>query len=95
MRAALLCLVLAACAHTTGPRPINVAAVRHEIADQIEDSNDPRPITSMGKVTEQSAVVYTTRGDQRQEEHWVRIPGGWKLERAELVGATSPPQPGT
>ncbi|MGE0867349.1 MAG: hypothetical protein AB7P03_02220 [Kofleriaceae bacterium] len=86
MRAALLALMFAACAHTSGPRPINVAAVRHEIADQIELSNEPRPITSMGKVTEQTAVVYTKRGDRRQEETWVRVPGGWRLERTEVVG---------
>ena len=79
---------MAACApEFRGPHPINIAAVRHEIADEIHDA---RAIVSMGRVTDTSAVVYTDRAGERQEETWTRTSSGWKLDHAVAVTKSSP-----
>ena len=67
-------LTLAACAGSTaaGPRPVNVAQVRNEIADTIGRSHDSRSVVSMGKVTPERATVFTANGTgarHRQEGH--------------------------
>ena len=82
---------LTACASTSsGPRRINVHAVRMEIKHTIEASPGdagPREITSMGKVTTDSAVVYTATPVGRREETWVKGPQGWALNDARDVAA--------
>ena len=83
MRSFLLSLVFAgACAHSsTGPQPVNVAAVRNEIKAKIADQSDGRTIESMGKTSNDRAVVYTTTSDgTKQEEVWVNASGTWSLE---------------
>lgn len=78
-----LTIALSACASTTsGPRPINVAAVRHQINDTIKaEPAADRSVTGMGAVRENRAVVYTTnKAGVRQEETWIKDAGGWKLE---------------
>jgi hypothetical protein len=94
MRSLLLSVLFAtACAHSAGPRPINVHAVRVEIKHTIEEAPGdlgPRTIISMGKVTRDSAVVYTeapARG--RHEETWVRGPAGWSLSESRQVAAAT------
>jgi hypothetical protein len=74
-----------ACA-ATGPRPVNVASVRNEINATIQAEHGERSVTSMGKVTNDHAVVYTTlAAGGRQEETWVKTAGAWKLEKSEKV----------
>jgi len=69
---------LAACAHAPTNRPVNVHSVKVEIKSQIDDG---RAIVSMGKVTRDSAEVYTERpGAPRRAETWVRVDGAWKLQ---------------
>lgn len=83
MRSIFLALALfTACASTGGAnRPVNVASVRHEINDAIKSHENDRAIHSMGKVTAQRAVVYTTnKSGAKQEETWVKDSSGWKLE---------------
>ena len=92
MRAVLLSVVIAitACAHSSGPRPINVHAVRVEIKGTIEASpgeHGPRAIVSMGKVTAESAVVYTDSPTGRHEEVWVKSASGWTLRESRSVAA--------
>jgi hypothetical protein len=93
MRAVLLSIALSitACAHTSGPRAINVHAVRVAIADTIEASPGdagPRSIISMGKVTADSAVVYTESPTRsRHEETWIKGPSGWTLQDSRDVAA--------
>ncbi len=71
------------CATSGANRPINVAAVRHDINDTIQSTNADRSVTSMGKVSAERAVVYTTaKSGQRQEEVWVKSNGTWTLETA-------------
>lgn len=80
-----LALALSACAGTTtgANHPVNVALIRHQIDDRIQSDTHDRSITAMGHVTEQSAVVYTSRKDGgRQEETWVKGPKGWQLDKA-------------
>ena len=73
-----------ACA--TANRGINVHTVRTEIKDEIAahpGDAGPRTIISMGKVTNDSAVVFTEHpGAPRQEETWVRGPHGWALSES-------------
>ncbi|HVK84536.1 MAG TPA: hypothetical protein VM513_10545 [Kofleriaceae bacterium] len=72
-----------ACA-ATGPRPVNVASVRNEIDATIQAEHGDRSVTSMGKVTSDHAVVYTTfAAGGRQEETWIKVAGAWKLEKSE------------
>ncbi|HEY4178656.1 MAG TPA: hypothetical protein VGM90_17540 [Kofleriaceae bacterium] len=88
MRTVLFSLVLLSACATTGPRPVNVAAVRHEIDDSIKTSSADRSVTSMGKVTGDHAVVYTTlKTGARQEEAWSKTGGAWKMDHATVVSA--------
>lgn len=85
MRFILVALVLSACAPSQSPghpRPVNVAAIRHEI-QQAEP--DGRPIVSMGHVTDTQAVVYTQTDRGRSEETWVRDGSGWKLSSSQRL----------
>ena len=80
MRSFLMVLLFAgACAHSsTGPQPVNVAAVRNEIKVKLDDG---RTIQSMGKTSNDRAVVYTAAADgSKQEEVWVKSGGTWTLE---------------
>ena len=83
MRSFLIALVFAgACAHSsTGPEPVNVAAVRGAINAKITEQSDGRTIRSMGKTSNDRAVVYTLAKDgTKQEEVWVKTGGSWTLE---------------
>jgi hypothetical protein len=84
-----LAFALTACASSGGAnRPVNVAAVRHEINDTIHAEKGDRDVTSMGKVRADSAVVYTTsKSGVRQEETWSKAGGSWKLEKAAALSA--------
>lgn len=90
-KAVLLSFVLAvtACAHSTGAHPIDVHSVRVAIKGRIDAApNDagPRAIISMGKVTEDSAIVYTqSQNHSRLEETWVKGPSGWTLQESRRV----------
>jgi hypothetical protein len=80
MRSLFIAILFAgACAHSaTGPQPVNVAAVRNEIKVKLDDG---RTIQSMGKTSNDRAVVYTASKDgARQEEVWVKASGTWTLE---------------
>lgn len=74
----------AACATASGPQPVNVATVRHQIDDAIQAQNGDRTIHSMGKVSQERAVVFTTsKAGSKQEETWVKDPvGAWRLENS-------------
>ena len=77
-----IALALSACAPaSTGPGGhVNVAVIRHEIADEIKAENGDRTITSMGKVTADHATVYTTNAaGVKTEETWTKEAGAWKL----------------
>ncbi|NVB77485.1 MAG: hypothetical protein HOV81_03740 [Kofleriaceae bacterium] len=86
---------LSACATTSTTsqsksHPVNVAAVRTEIKSAIEAAPGdagPRTIYSMGKVTQESAVVYTEASSGRHEEMWMKGPQGWKLNESHAVAA--------
>jgi hypothetical protein len=87
MRNTLLALVIAlsACA-ASGPRPVNVAAVRTEINETIQSSAADRTVTSMGKTAQDRATVFTTnKSGVRQEETWVKANGSWKMENASAL----------
>lgn len=77
-------LSLAACATPSSPRRINVHAVKVDIQRSIGDG---RTITSMGKVTEDSAVVYTETAAGRREETWNRKASGWSLGESREIAA--------
>jgi hypothetical protein len=86
---------LSACAPApTGPRPVDVAAVRREIRDEMSHDwtaqgrfHGERKIVSMGHVTDASAVVYTDDGGKRYAETWVRAGGGaWQLKDVQPAG---------
>ena len=70
---------LSACA--AGPAPkagrVNVHAVRVEIKSAIAGE---RNIISMGKVTAESAEVYTSGASGRRQETWIKVDGAWKLQ---------------
>ncbi len=84
--ALVLALSLGVSACATGPRAINVASVRHEINDTIQVQQADRNVTSMGKVTTERAVVYTTSKDgTRQEETWVKDGAAWRLDKASAM----------
>jgi hypothetical protein len=83
-------LLLSACATTSTTNSaghVNVAFVRHEIKDAIAAQHDARIIISMGHVTKDSAVVYTSAAPDapRHEETWVRGAEGWKLDHTANV----------
>lgn len=85
MKSLLLAVLFStACATASGPRPINVHAVRVDIQQTI---GDDRKITSMGKVTAESAVVYTQTPAGRREETWNKGPTGWALQESHDVAA--------
>jgi hypothetical protein len=88
---ALSITIAAACAPATRPGTVNVAAVRSEINGSIRSTTNDRSIHSMGKVTPERAVVYTTSKDgaTKQEETWVRDGSGWKLENASAMSAAN------
>ena len=90
MRSFLLALVLSsACATTSANRPINVAAVRNEINGTIRAQSGDRSIHSMGRVTRERAVVFTTStSGVKQEETWVKDGTRWKLETATAIQGT-------
>jgi hypothetical protein len=80
-----LLLSASACATTTttGAHPTNVAHVRLEIAAAMQTQSPERTIQSMGKTTDDRAIVYTkSKAGARQEETWVRANGSWKLDHA-------------
>ena len=81
--------MIAACAPATRPGTVNVAAVRSEINGSIRSHENDRSIHSMGKVTPDRAVVYTTSKDgaTKQEEVWVKSGEGWKQESATRLSA--------
>lgn len=89
MRSFLLALVLSsACATTSANRPIDVAAVRNEINGTIRAESGDRSIHSMGRVTNDRAVVFTTStAGAKQEETWVKAGGRWKLETTSALQA--------
>lgn len=72
---------LSACA--AGPAPkagrVNVHAVRVEIKSAIAGE---RNILSMGKVTAESAEVYTESTNGRRQETWIKVDGAWKLQES-------------
>lgn len=74
------------CAHSAGPRPVNVHAVRVEIKSVI---GSERAIISMGKVTEDSAEVFTEENSHRKQEQWVKVSGAWKLQTAHDIAASA------
>jgi hypothetical protein len=84
MRSLLFVLMIAACAPATRPGTVNVAAVRSEINGTIRSQENDRAIHSMGKVTPERAVVFTTSkdGTTKQEEVWVRSGNAWSKESA-------------
>ena len=92
MRTILLALsitIAAACAPATRPGVTNVAAVRSEINGTIRSSSNDRTIHSMGKTSNERAVVYTTSKDgaTKQEEVWVHESSGWKQESSSKLSA--------
>ena len=88
---ALSITVAAACAPATRPGTVNVASVRSDINDSIHDTTNDRTIHSMGKVTEDKAIVYTTSkdGTTKQEEVWVRDGETWKQQSASKITAAA------
>lgn len=49
----------------------------------MQTQSPERTIASMGKTTNDHAIVYTTtKAGARQEETWVRADGSWKLDHA-------------
>ncbi|HEY5951705.1 MAG TPA: hypothetical protein VIV40_39695 [Kofleriaceae bacterium] len=91
MRSLLFIIMIAACAPATRPGTVNVAVVRSEINGTIRSSTNDRAIHSMGKVTPDRAVVYTTSKDgaTKQEETWVRDGNTWKLENSAKISANA------
>ena len=86
---ALSITIASACAPATRPGTVNVAAVRSEINGTIHSTANDRSIHSMGKVTPERAVVYTTSKDgaTKQEEVWVRSGDSWKQESSNKLTA--------
>jgi hypothetical protein len=79
--ACLLALAPACATTSSGPRPVNVANVRNAISGSIRADGDDRRVTSMGRVREDAAVVYTTApSGERHEELWVKRGERWKLQ---------------
>jgi hypothetical protein len=87
MRSLLFVILIAACAPATRPGTVNVAAVRSEINGTIRSTENDRIVTSMGKVTPEKAVVYTTSKDgaTKSEEVWVRSGNAWTKESASKI----------
>ncbi len=86
MRNTILALVLFVSACASGPRPVNVAAVRTEINQTIQSSSADRTVTSMGKTSYERATVFTTnKAGARQEETWVKANGSWQMENSTAI----------
>jgi hypothetical protein len=95
----LVIALTSACASTStvggGPSSshgrVNVATVRAEINAAIQATAADRKVTSMGKATPDTAVVFTTTTTgARAEETWTKHATGWTLETsAPLGGAVS------
>ncbi|CAN5764807.1 hypothetical protein BH11MYX3_BH11MYX3_43770 [soil metagenome] len=86
-----LVVALTACAGSNAGAhgPVNVAAVRHQINDTIQDQAHDRSVTSMGKVSADHAVVFTTsKAGVRAEESWTKDASGWRLETASPLDGT-------
>lgn len=85
--ALLVVASLGACASTpssTRSGSVNVAAIRHEIADTIHGD---RAIVSMGHVERDKAIVFTESKDKaRHQEIWVRGDAGrWTLSGSDVA----------
>src|SRR5688500_4453209 len=80
-----------ACAPAARPGVVNVAAVRSQINGEIRSTTNDRTIHSMGKTSDERAVVYTTSTDgaTKQEEVWVKQDGVWALEAASTLSVAS------
>lgn len=89
----LALLFVGACAGSQ-PHYTNVAAVRHEISDQIDHdassgSATKRSIVSMGHTTNDEAVIFTqtAKDSPKREETWVHDGDQWKMkESKDLAG---------
>jgi hypothetical protein len=81
MRSIIFAVVVSLSACAAGPAPkagrVNVHAVRVEIKSAIAGERD---IVSMGKVTAESAEVYTQSPNGRRQETWIKVGGTWKLQ---------------
>jgi len=89
MRSIFFVLALTTACATTHTNTVNVAAVRHEINDTINDQHGDRSIYSMGKVTADHAIVYTEGKDgSKQEENWSKTDGTWRQENATKLSGT-------
>jgi hypothetical protein len=88
---ALSIMIASACAPATRPGTVNIAAVRSEINGSIRATSNDRSIHSMGQVTPEKAVVYTTSKDgaSKQEEVWVKDGAGWKQESSTKLSAAT------
>ena len=86
---ALSITIASACAPASRPGAVNVAAVRSEINGSIRSTANDRTIHSMGKVTPERAVVYTTSKDgaTKQEEVWTKNGDAWKQESSTKLSA--------
>ena len=85
----VIAVSLSACATTQPQSHANIPLIRHQINDTIAAEHGDRTIHSMGKVTDDHAVVYTTGKDgAKQEETWVKSGGVWKLEAKTAISAT-------
>ena len=89
MRSIIFAVVVSLSACAAGPAPkagrVNVHAVRVEINSAIAGE---REILSMGKVTAESAEVYTQSPNGRRHETWIKADGAWKLQgSADLASA--------
>ena len=88
MRNTRLAIVIAVSACASGPRPVNVAAVRTEINTTIQSSAGDRTVTSMGKTSADRATVFTTtKTGVRQEETWIKANGSWRMENSAALTA--------
>jgi hypothetical protein len=97
MRHFICALLLSACATTSNaPHATNVAHVRLDIAAAMKTQSPERTIASMGKTTDDRAIVYTTtKTGQRQEETWVKDNGAWKLDHAVAADGAAATAEGT
>ena len=92
MRALLVALVLSSACASTQHHYVNVAEVRHQIGDAIDqDASSRRSIVSMGRVTHDEAVVFTQAeaSSPRREETWVHQPDGWHFKEAKDLSAAN------
>lgn len=63
--------------------------IKHTI-DKSPGEPGERSIISMGRVTADSAVVYTDNpSKERREESWVRGPSGWTLSGSKSLASAN------